>query len=91
MLFFLLLINVMFVDLNCFSQVSDVADGPLVNKSWHKASFGNGDSSFIQIQGSDRFPREDNNKIGRGNTLTLFLKSYPYNQLSPNISQIILQ
>ena len=63
----------------------------IFNKSWHKASFGNGDSSFIQIQGSDRFPREDNNKIGRGNTLTLFLKSYLYNQLSPNISQIILQ
>ena len=30
MLFFLLLINVMFIDLNCFSQVSDVAHGPLV-------------------------------------------------------------
>ena len=30
MLFFLLLINIMFIDLNCFSQVSDVAHGPLV-------------------------------------------------------------
>ena len=35
MLFFLLLINVMFIDLNCFSQVSDVAHGPLVLKSPH--------------------------------------------------------
>ena len=31
MLFFLLLINFMFIDLNCFSQVSHVAHGPLVS------------------------------------------------------------
>ena len=34
MLFFLLLINFMFIDLNCFSQVSDVAHGPLVCFIW---------------------------------------------------------